>query len=500
MRKILLLIACYLPVLLIGQSEKNKIAHLDAYVEQARQQWEAPGLAVAIVKNGEVLLSKGYGVKSLAKKEAVDQHTIFGIGSTTKAMVAVVMGMLVDEGVVHWDDKVIEHMPDFQLYDSYVTRELRIRDLLTHNAGVGNADFLWLYNDLSPKEILYQMRNVKPTYSFRGGYTYQNIMYLAAGELMAKVSGKPWPELMQERLFSPLGMTNTYASLVASQKQQNRSIPHHYINEEIVPINDCSADPVAPAGAVWSSIEDMSKWMRFMLDSAQVNGVRLLEANTYLELLRPQVIVPPSQFYPTTALTKPHWTTYGLGWFQHDYKGHALSFHTGSLPGTTAIIGLIPSQNLGVYVLGNLDHAEVRHAIMYKVIDALALNETDSRDWSTDLLELYTDLQSQGQRNKKQRALKRIDDTTPSKTPMEYAGTYYDPLYGKVLVQFEETKLVLKMSSQLSAQLTHWHFDTYNAKWSEAWMNDSFVSFHLDENTGAISRLDTGGHSYMKIE
>lgn len=500
MRKILLLIACYLPILLIGQSEKNKIASLDAYIEQARQQWEAPGIAVAIVKEGKVLLSKGYGVKSLVKKGAVNQNTIFGIGSTTKAMVTAVMGMLVDEGIVHWDDKVIEHMPEFQLYDPYVTRELRIRDLLTHNAGLGNADFLWLYNDLSSKEILHQMRYVKPAYSFRGGYTYQNIMYLAAGELMAKVTGKPWAELMQERLFSPLGMTNTYASLLASQKQQNRSTPHHYVNDQIVPIADCSADPVAPAGAIWSSVEDMSKWMRFMLDSAKVNGARLLEEDTYLELLRPQVIIPASQFYPTTALTKPHWTTYGLGWFQHEYKNYALSFHTGSLPGTTAIIGLIPEENLGVYVLGNLDHAEVRHAIMYKVIDTFISDAEETRDWSTDLLALYTDLQAQGERSEQQRELKRIDNTAPSKTPMEYTGTYYDLLYGEVEVLFEKEKFVLKVSSQWSAQLTHWHFDTYNAEWSEPWMSDSLVSFQLDENSGAVGTLKVGNRSYKKID
>lgn len=480
-----------------GQSHSQLIQKLDGYIEGARQQWEVPGLSVAVVKDGQVLLSKGYGVRSLAASQAVDRNTIFSIGSTTKAMVAAAMGMLVDEGLVSWEDKVIEHMPDFQLYDPYVTRELRVKDLFTHNAGLGNADLLWYYNDLGSDEILKRMRNLKPAYPFRGGYTYQNIMYLAAGKLIARVSGRSWVEFMQERVFTPLGMTNTYPTLKISQKQENRSVPHHHIDEKITPIEDCSADPIAPAGAIWSSVNDMAKWMQFLLDAGKVNGQALLELETYQELFKPQIIIPREQFYPTTALTKPTWTTYGLGWFQHDYHGYALQFHTGSLPGTVAMIGLVPELDLGVYVLGNLDHAEVRHAILYQVIDAFR-GETE-KDWSTDCKNLYDNIATRQGLQQKELMLSRQIRTKTSKSIIDYTGIYFDPMWGEVEVFKSKNTLALKVSSQLNAKLEHWHYDTFNVKWSRKWMRDTLLSFGLAETDGSVESLSIGNRRYRRI-
>ena len=480
-----------------GQNQSELIQKLDDYIEVARQQWEVPGLSVAIVKDGQVVLSKGYGVRSLAATEAVDHNTIFSIGSTTKAMVAAAMGMLVDQGLVSWEDKVIEHMPDFQLYDPYVTRELRVKDLFTHNAGLGNADLLWYYNDLEPDEILKRMRNLKPAYPFRGGYTYQIILYLAAGKLIASVCGKSWVEFMQERVFVPLGMTNTYPTLEISQKQQNRSIPHHHIDNKITPIEDCSADPIAPAGAIWSSVNDMAKWMQFLLDTGKVEGRALLELETYQELFKPHIIIPQAQFYPTTALTKPTWTTYGLGWFQHDYHGYALQFHTGSLPGTVAIIGLVPELDLGVYVLGNLDHAEVRHAILYQVIDAFR-GETD-KDWSTACKDLYDSIATIQGLQRKEQMLARQIKTKTSRPINDYAGIYFDPLWGEVEIIKSKSILELKVSSQLTARLEHWHYDTFNLKWSRKWMGDSLLSFGLAETDGSVESLSIGNRRYRRI-
>lgn len=480
-----------------AQDTSGLIQELDDYIEAARQEWEVPGLSVAIVKNGKLLLSKGYGLRSLASTEKIDQHTIFSIGSTTKAMVAAAMGMLVDEGLVSWDDKVSEHLPDFQLYDPYASRELRVRDLFTHNAGLGNADLLWYYNDLDSDEILQRMRKLKPAYPFRGGYTYQNIMYLAAGKLIARVSGKSWAEFMQDRVFSPLGMSNTYPTLKISQQQKNRSIAHHRIAEKITPIEDCSADAIAPAGAIWSSVDDMAKWMQFLLDTAQVNGKALLEPGTHQELFKPQIIIPQEQFYPTTALTKPTWKTYGLGWFQHDYHGYTIQFHSGSLPGTVAIIGLVPELDLGVYVLGNLDHAELRHAILYQVIDAF--RGESGQDWSTDLKELYDGLAERQKRQTKELLLSRQVKTKTSKEITAYAGIYYDSFWGEVEVKESKNALQYRASSQLWADLEHWHYDTFNAKWSKKWMTDSLISFHLSETTGEIEFLKIGNRTYKKI-
>ncbi len=484
-------------VVIRGNSQNQIIQKLDVYIEQAQKQWEVPGLSVAIVKDGKVLLSKGYGVRSLASPKPVDQNTIFSIGSTTKAMVAVAMGMLVDEGLVAWEDKVMKYLPDFQMFDPYASRELRVRDLFTHNAGLGNADLLWYYNDLSSDEILKRMRMFKPAYPFRGGYTYQNIMYLAAGKLIAAVSGKSWRAFMQERVFSPLGMSNTYPSLRLSQQQQNRSIAHHHIENRVTPIEDCSADPIAPAGAVWSSVSDMAKWMQFLLDTGKVSNQTLLDLETYQELFKPQVIIPRAQFYPTTALTNPTWTTYGLGWFQHDYHGYALQFHTGSLPGTVAIIGLVPELNLGVYMLGNLDHAEVRHAILYQVIDAFR-GEMD-KDWSSDVKRLYDQIGTRQMMQRKEVLRSRQSKTKLSREMSSYSGIYFDPFWGEVEVVESKNTLELRTSSQLSATLEHWHYDTFNAKWSRRWMGDTLVSFELAGMNGEVETLKIGNRKYKRI-
>ncbi len=461
-----------------GFAQAN-MSKLDAYIQKSLQQWEVPGFALAVIKDGKVLLSKGYGVRELGKPEPVNEQTIFDICSTTKAMTATVMGLLVDEGKVRWDDRVVDHMPEFQMYDPYATREVRVRDLFTHNAGLGNADFLWgSVEELSQEEILKRVRLIEPTYPFRGGYTYQNIMYLAAGKLIEKLSGMSWENFMAERLFKPLGMTNTYATRELSLLQTNRSTAHHQAEGQIMPIKDMSADAIAPAGAIWSCVADMAKWTQFMLDSAKVNGARLLKPETYAELLRPQIVIHPSQFYPTVQLTKPHWTTYALGWFQHDYNGRAVSFHTGSLPGTVAIIGLIPDEKLGVYMLGNLDHAEVRHALMYKVFDVFAGVE-NGRDWSTEMLQLYQGITQNIAKAQAEWEAKRTPNTKPTHELSAFIGKYTDPLYGSVEVTIENNQLIIK-GELASVKLAHWHYNTFYGKWNdEAWRAPTFVTFRI---------------------
>lgn len=482
--------------LLPAQDQSAKIQYLDQYIREAQQAWGVPGLAIAVVKDGEVILAKGYGRRRISDPAAVDANTIFGIASTTKAMTAAAMGMLVDEGKVKWDDLVVDHWPDFQLYDPYVTRELRVRDLFTHNAGLGNADFLWIDSELDSREILRRMRYAKPVYPFRGGYAYQNIMYLAAGELIEKLSGTPWKIFIQRRIFDPLDMFNTYATREASAGEANRSTPHYTVDGKTVEIKDSNADGIAPAGAVWSCVEDMAIWTKFVLDSARINGKALLTPITYKEWLKPQIIIPEGQFYPTVKLTNPNWTTYALGWFQHDYRGKMVDFHTGSLPGTTAILGLMPEARLGVYILGNLDHAELRHALMYKVFDLFAFDD-QTRDWSAEVKAIYDDLDKAAKKQREKRLSMQMPDTNPSRNLAAYAGTYKDPFYGRVEVVFRDGMLELASSKELRATLKHWHYDTFRADWNDNWRPDSFVSFGLSEE-GKVESISFDGRSLKR--
>lgn len=492
-----ILILC---AVVLGQnSSGNNVEVFDKYVESARNQWQVPGLSIVIVQDGKVLLSKGYGVKELGKNEPVTNETLFGAMSTTKAMTAVALGMLVDEGKLRWDDKVIKHLQTFRLGDPYVTNELRVHDLLTHNAGLGNADFLWAWTpELPAAEVISRMQYANPAYSLRSSFIYQNIMYLVAGQIVEKVSGMSWEKFITERLFLPLEMKNTFPNLVLSRSYQNRSSAHYEIKGKIEVIPEMAADSIAPAGAVWSTSDDIAKWVNFMLGSTTVNGKDLLKLATLNEILKPQVIVPAGQFYPTVAATKPHWMTYGLGWFQHDYRGEMVNFHTGSLAGRTAIIGLMRDKKLGVYVFGNLDHAEVRHALMYKVFDLFAFND-NSRDWSTELKTLYDRLKAEGVKREEAIKAKRVANTKSSLPVRSYAGRYSDPFYGSVEIIVTDGKLKAIFNKDLSAEVSHWQFDTFMATWNKSWWGESLFTFQISPVSGDVESVTVEGAVLKRV-
>ncbi|MFN2567379.1 MAG: serine hydrolase [Gemmatimonadaceae bacterium] len=485
---------------------------LDTYAAKAVRDWQVTGLALAVVKDGRVVLAKGYGVRELGRLAPVDTQTLFAIGSTTKAMTAAALGMLVDEGNVRWDDPATRYLPAFQTGDPYVTREITVRDLLTHRAGLGNADFLWYESDLTAAEVRRRVRMLRPAYSFRSSFIYQNVMYALAGDVVEAASGMPWEEFVRRRIFTPLGMTRTVATLREAEARENVASPHDWVDGAVRAIRNASVDPVAPAGSIWSSVADMARWMRFMLDTARAaDGRQLIKTGTWSELLKPQTIVTPQGFYPTARLTRPHWTTYALGWFQHDYNGRAVSFHTGSIDGMVAIIGLIPDERLGVAVLANLDHAEVRHALMYTVFDLWApapvravSNHPPSaglrevRDWSSELLRLYGGIRAQADSARMRQVAQRVAGTRPTLPLERYAGTYVDSLHGAATVTHERGQLMLRRGAR-TAVLEHWHYDTFRARWANAWQGTSTLTFVIGAR-GTPERLEIGSATFRRSE
>ncbi len=469
----------------------------DSYVASAMKDWRIPGLAVAVVKDGRLVMAKGFGVREQGRSEPVDEHTLFAIGSTTKAMTAALIGMLVDEKKLNWDDPVIKYLPWFQLKDPYVTRELTVRDLLTHRSGLGNADFLWVGQNNSAHEIIRRLRLIEPAYSFRSSFIYQNIMYATAGAVIEAASGKTWEQMIQTRIFDPLEMHDTIPVLRMRAQRSNIASPHQVVNGRVLVVESTSVDSVAPAGSVWSSVADMSKWMQFLIDGGVVggpNGTRLLSEATAAELFKPQVIAPRDQ-YPTTALVKPHWMTYGLGWFQQDYQGRAVDFHTGSIDGMIAIHGLIRDERLGVYALGNLANGELRHAIMYTVFDRYAGRH--DHDWSKEFLKLYGDLEKTAEEAQKRQESRRVTGTSPSLALEKYAGTYSDPLHGSVEIAFSEGKLQIRYGVARAGTLEHWNYDTFRANWNAEWNRPSLVTFNLDAQ-GRPAMLQFLGSRYVR--
>jgi CubicO group peptidase (beta-lactamase class C family) len=486
---------------LLAQPRAAQLRELDAYITKGVRDWEIPGLTVTVVRNDSVLFAKGYGLRRLGVPGAVDASTQFGIMSTTKAFTALAMAMLVDEGKVAWTDPITKHLPEFQFKDPFLTREATVRDLLTHNIGLGNADLMWARGDMTATEILRRVRHLPASYSLRGGFAYQNVMYGAAGELIARVSGISWNDFVSTRIFAPLGMTHsftTYAAMHAAAGA-NQSEPHFRLKDTIRVIADETVDVLPAAGSIWSNADDMGKWLRFLLDSGRVSGKRLVSEAGFRELLKPQSFVSASEFYPTARLTKPHWMTYGLGWFEHDYRGRFIAFHTGSLSGRTAIVGLLPDARTGVFIAGNLDHAEFRHALMYQVMDMFAgTNGGAPRDWSSEFLALYNGLAADGKKAQAEFEKTRLTGTKPTLPLDAYAGTYTHPAWGDVVISVSSGALQARMGSdpQMRGAAEHWHQDTFRIALGDGRGGYNYLVFRLGLEGKIIDMRFDGSDDY----
>ena len=500
MKKYGFLLLLVLSTYVNGFSQKKKInlndsiAVFDAYIQNAMKDWKVPGMSVAVVKNNQIIFTKGYGVREIGTDKKVDTKTYFSCASTTKAMTAVCMAILVDEGKVKWNDPVINYLPQLQLYDPYVTKELRIRDLFIHNSGVGNADYLWADNILSSDEILAKMKLVKPSYSFRSSFIYQNIFYMIAGKVITKITGKPWDVYVKEKIFDPLKMNHTKA-LLSEVTDENAAKPHFIIDGKVAVIAKDTADPIAPAGSVTSCADDIALWMQCMIDSSKYAGGRLVKPDTWKFLLKPQTLVTESEFYPTQYVTKPNFMTYGMGWFQQDYKGYKINFHTGSLSGATAIHAQLPDKKFGIYVFGNLDHAELRHALVFKALDFFELG--DNRDWSTEFLHLYDSIKEEGKKRDSLNTPKQIANTQPSLSLENYTGHYEDELYGFIDVSLKEGKLTALINTKQKAVLEHYHYDVFKVVFENKWYGKDFITFQLNVD-GTVSGINSGGIIFSK--
>jgi hypothetical protein len=285
-------------------------------------------------------------------------------------------------------------------------------------------------------------------------------------------------------------MTRTVPLFREAERFTNRSTPHFRIEEKVEIITDFPADQIAPAGAAWSCVDDMASWLSCLLDSSKYGNERLLKPETWKFLFTPQTIVPPAEFYPTQKLTQPQWMTYGLGWFQHDYKGRKLDFHTGSLNGTIAIAGLLVTERTGVYILANLDHAEVRHALMYKAFDLFALG--GNRDWSVEMKALYDTLRVQGKQKEKDFEAKRILNTSPTLPLDTYAETYTNPLYGTVVITVTGQELHVSLNNFVDATLRHWHYDVFRGTYGRREFGKLNAQFQLNAE-GKVASVEFDG-------
>ncbi len=438
---------------------------LDAFIAQGMKDWKIPGLSIVVVNEKGVLYEKGFGVRELGKPGKVDQHTRFGMMSTTKAMTALALAMLVDEGKLGWDDPVRKHLPTLRLPNAYLTEHVTIRDTLRHTSGVGPGDLMWTREDTSTKDIMARLTGLPVTDSLRSEFNYSNEMYQVAGEIIEAVSGMGWDAFIARRILQPLGMTDSRATArdMLDARLANISIPHAEIDGVIKVMADSPVDAVPAAGGAWSSAHDAGKWMSFLVAGGKVGGTRLVSEASFKELFKPQVILKEAM-YPAAALLKSQFQSYGLAWFLQDYRGQFVAMHTGSGPGRTAITGLIPQAKVGVYVFGNLDHAEFRHALLWKALDLST--GAPERDWNGEILRVYGDVKASALGRQAAENSKRITGTKPSQALAAYAGTYHHPTWGDATVALANGALLFRLgpAAEMRGPMQHWHYDTFRTR------------------------------------
>jgi CubicO group peptidase (beta-lactamase class C family) len=470
-------------------AQVDPLHNLDPYVQQAMKEWQVPGVAIGIVKDDSLIFARGYGVKELGKEAKVDEHTIFAVASNTKAFTAALLGMLVDEGKINWDDYVVNYMKDFQMYDPYITREINIKDLLTHRSGLPTfgGDHLWIGSEQSREDIIARIRYLEPTAPFRTKFQYQNLMFLVAGQLIPKITGQNWDDVIKERIFKPLGMVESMTTMAELKEKENVAAPHEIVGGKVAPVEYDYTDNTAPAGAIKSNVLDMAQWMRFNLSSGVYKGKQILSQKVMREMHTVQFPLPISSFSEEKLGTR--FAGYGLGWSIYDYKGRKIISHGGGLSGMISYQVLVPEEKLGVIVVTNFAPNSLPRVLTYRILDAF-FGEPE-QDWNVIYLEQKKKEDEKKQKAEQELQEKRAQKTKPSLKLEEYAGKYFDVLSGEAEVRLENDKLVFDYNPRHIGDLEHWHHDTFRVIWRNPIYDmapKSFLTFYLDEN-GEVEKL-----------
>ena len=457
---------------------------LDKYAAHALREWKVPGVAIAVVKNDKVVFARGYGVLKAGKKRSVDENTIFPIASITKSFTATALAVLVDEGKLKWNDPVTKHLPKFRLHNDYVTRNITVADLLSHRTGYERADLMTYRGDHDRAELLRRMRYLKPRHPFRSRYGYNNLMYVAAGQIVENVSGQRWEQFITDRLLKPLKMQRTTTSRPAAETLGNVAVHHTLSGGKLVAnpawkkSDDNSAwnrvhNAVAPAGAIQSSVADLAQYLRLHLKTGRVGDTRLLKAGT-VQRMQATYSVAPLVFKQDGKMPYPKFFYgAGLGWSLRDYRGRKVVMHGGS---SGAVIAMMPAENLGIAVLANRDRAGIVYMMMHDLFDRfLGIPCTwTTRDWVAEAMQKPADDNEQ--------KLKRLRDarkknTKPSLPLKNYAGRYESNLYGSLKVTLKNDRLQFRFGPNFVAPATHWETDTFHVRFPVGFRVEWLVTF-----------------------
>jgi CubicO group peptidase (beta-lactamase class C family) len=486
MKKIVMQLA--LALASAGLAHAAPPAHFDARVEALRQQIGVPGMAIVIVEDGKTTLARGYGVRQLGAAAKVDADTLFPIGSTSKAVTVAALATLVDAGKIKWDDHVIDHLPGFQMYDPWVTREMTIRDLLVHRSGIGygTGDLLFVPRSNVPRaEVVKRLRYIKPATSFRTTFAYSNLMYVVAGQLIETVSGQSWEEYVRQHVLLPAGMDKSTTDNQRNFATEDRAYPHARMNgglrgagdQERLDERDDLGRNAAPAGGIASSANDLAKWLQVQLSAGvAAGGKRVFSAATHEQMWNPVVQMPIGQMPPELKPLQSQFSSYALGWDVVDYRGVRVIWHGGAVFGFKTAVVILPEQKVGFAITINSEDGAIIRGLMYELMDHYL--GRPANDWPAKYVAFAQKQVQQGLA-----ALAEVQakpaKVGPSLPATALAGTYNDQWYGNFEIT-PDLRFDFKSTPRMGGKLEHWQYDTYITRFDDKTIEPAYVTFALD--------------------
>jgi CubicO group peptidase (beta-lactamase class C family) len=475
-------------------ASSSKVAKVESSVQKAMAAFQVPGIAVAIIKDNEIVLSKGFGVVKHGSQQKVNADTLFGVASNTKAMTAALLASLVDEGKLNWKTKVIDIIPEFQLPDAYVTREFTILDLLSHNSGLGLGAgdlMIWPETTLTNQDVIKGLKHLPQVSSFRSEFAYDNLMYVIAGEIIAKITGKPWHEVIQSRIFDKLGMKNTRAKFsLIPDNNKNVARAHVPLEGKLHVVGGNFLEKFSSAGSVASSVNDMSLWLKAQLNLGKYgqNGeqdLRLFSEQQSREMWQARTLLPVPE--RATVQDKTHFTAYALGWFVKDYHGVKVIQHTGGILGMVSKVVMVPEENLAMVILTNQQSGFAFNALSQQILTEYL--ELPAKDWVAHYAAQLQAYNAEKQSDLAMQAAQADKNSKPSLPLASYAQSYIDNWYGEIVVSLENNNLMMQFANTpaLHGSLEHYQHNTFIVRWDDRTLEaDAYVNFNLNPD-GSIN-------------
>jgi CubicO group peptidase (beta-lactamase class C family) len=445
---------------------------LREYISDRMTEWNVPGLAIALVKENEVIFEEGFGWRDADKKLPVTPKTLFAIASCSKAFTTTSIGILIDREKLDWDRPVRDYLPTFKLYDAYASANITLRDLVTHRSGLPRHDLLWYDTQFSRQELIERLPYLESSQQLRTKYQYQNLMYVTAGYLVEQVTDSSWEKFVRKEIFSPLKMNDSNFSVIQSQQRDNFALPYQKRSDRIERIPFLNIDAIAPAGSINSNISDLSKWLIFNLNKGKFNNNQIISETNLKQIHTPQIIIS-DRF---VEYDEVWYESYGLGWFIYPYRGHHVIEHGGNIDGFSALTLLLPQEKIGMIIITNLEQTRLPTTIAYQICDRLlGLEEID---WNQRFKTAEIKNKAEKQTKEQKRKSDRQEGTHPSHPLQDYAGDYEHPGYGRITIELKEEKLLLIFHSIIFT-IEHYHYDIFEGR-SEYLDETKLISFQLD--------------------